>query len=125
SLNSYKTWTVIKYSELVPIICFFEPDLRNKVIRAFMRYSYYPDTDKPLLLNGVSYASLAVELISQRSFLEDSSPESEESGKEGNLRINLPNKRKQKAKKFKGLFSYKRKSKSKSSNQDEKKSSQQ
>ncbi|NET75604.1 MAC/perforin domain-containing protein [Okeania sp. SIO1F9] len=107
SLNSYKTWTVIKYSELVPIICFFEPDLRNKAIRAFMRYSYYPDTDKPLLLNGVSYASLAIELISQRIFLEDT-PQKEVLGPGPEIWKNSKKKRKLKAKKFKGLFSYTR-----------------
>ncbi|NEP38254.1 MAG: hypothetical protein F6K25_00675 [Okeania sp. SIO2G4] len=97
SLNSYKTWTVIKYSELVPIICFFDEKLRNKAIRAFMRYSYYPDTNKPLLLNGISYASLAIELISQRSFLEESQ-ESEESGK----KVTVIGR----SKKFKRLFSF-------------------
>ncbi|NES75074.1 MULTISPECIES: MAC/perforin domain-containing protein [unclassified Okeania] len=108
SLNSYKTWTVIKYSELVPIICFIEEEeLRNKAIRAFMRYSYYPDTDKPLLLNGISYASLALELISQRSFLEDT-PQKEVLGPGPEIWKNSKKKRKLKAKKFKRLFSYTR-----------------
>ena len=69
SLNYYQIWQVIKYSNVVPIICFFDEELRNKAIRAFIRYSYYPDTGKPLLLNGIHYASLALDLINREKFL--------------------------------------------------------
>ncbi|MGD1703322.1 MAC/perforin domain-containing protein [Dapis sp. BLCC M229] len=73
SLNSYKTWQVIKYGNLVPIICFFDPKLRSKAIRAFVRYSYYPETDKPVLLNGIHYASRALDLINRQKYLPEDS----------------------------------------------------
>ncbi|NEQ34892.1 MAG: hypothetical protein F6K40_00625 [Okeania sp. SIO3I5] len=69
SLDSYKTWQVIKYDYLTPIICFFPEELRNKAITAFIRYSYYPDTDKPRLLNGINYASRALDLINREKLL--------------------------------------------------------
>ena len=75
SLNSYLAWQVIKYSDFVPIIYFFEKELRDKVIRAFIKYSYYPYTDKPLILNGIDYASRTLDLINR----ENLSPSTEDS----------------------------------------------
>ncbi|NEQ72070.1 MAG: hypothetical protein F6K23_02640 [Okeania sp. SIO2C9] len=123
SLEYYIAWTVIKYSELVPIICFFDEDLRNKAIRAFMRYSYYPDTDKPLLLNGISYASLAVELMSKRSFFQGD-PDGGSGFFPGDpdresRKLTMQFFNQKKPKKFNLLFSYRKNTESPSSDQED------
>ncbi|NEQ66467.1 MAG: hypothetical protein F6K21_13365 [Symploca sp. SIO2D2] len=73
SLEYYPTWQVIGYSNFVPIICFFDKNLQNKVIHAFIRYAYYPDTDKPLLIDGIRYASMALDIINQQELLQGGS----------------------------------------------------
>lgn len=88
SLDCYKAWQVIKYSNLVPIICFFHGEYRNKAIRAFIRYSYYPNTNKPLFINGINYASRALDLINTAKFLPDLLQDSQKTTPNKNIKVN-------------------------------------
>lgn len=98
SLDCYKTWQVIKYSNLVPIICFFHEEFRNKAISAFIRYSYYPNTNKPSFINGIHYASRALDLINTEKFLPDTLEDSPQITLNENQKVN----------KFLQVLSYKR-----------------